>query len=169
MPGASSDAGREVRLVALSRRHRGGLSDDAGAQAVEFALILPVLLLLVLGIINFGYVFGQQLSLNQAVREGARKAVVNKSADSASITTDVQNATGGLISPKTAVTVVSRIQDSATATGPFSATGVCDDYDRIGGQLEVVATYPASWLVPLPLSISAPGLRAEAVFRCEVI
>ena len=49
---------------------------DRGAAMVEFALVLPILLLLTLGIINFGYLFGQQLSLNQAVREGARAAVV---------------------------------------------------------------------------------------------
>ena len=47
-------------------------------MAVEFALIVPVLLLIVFGIINFGVLFSQQLTLNNAVREGARKAVVNE-------------------------------------------------------------------------------------------
>jgi uncharacterized membrane protein YgcG len=50
---------------------------DRGAVAVEFALIVPLLLLLVFGIINFGILFSQQLTLNNAVREGDRRAVVN--------------------------------------------------------------------------------------------
>ncbi len=155
------------RLHALVERLRGA----EGAQAVEFALVLPILLLLVLGIINFGYVFGQKLSLNQAVREGARLAVVDKNADYTDIRGYVQAATGGLISPPTAVSVAADIQNPVTATGIFSVTGTedCDKYDKIGGQLQVTATYPSSWLVPLPLSIAPPTLTSVAVFRCEVI
>lgn len=52
-------------------------SDDTGAVAVEFALLLIPLLLIVFGVINFGFVFSQQSTLNNAVREGARRAVVN--------------------------------------------------------------------------------------------
>lgn len=159
-----------MRGVVASWRTRGRRDD--GAQLVEFGLILPVLLLIILGIINFGFVFGQKLSLNQAVREGARKAVVDKSATNATITGYVQDATGGLISPKTAVTPVkSDIQDPDTATGAFSSSGNrdCDDYNKIGGQLRVEAQYQSSWLVPLPLNIPAPKLTSVAVFRCEVI
>jgi hypothetical protein len=43
---------------------------------VEFALILPVLLLLLLGIIDFGIFYGQNLSLEAATREGARQGVL---------------------------------------------------------------------------------------------
>jgi Flp pilus assembly protein TadG len=60
----------------LVLRRRG--SPDRGAAAVEFALVLPVLLLVVFGIVNFGIIFSQQLTLNNALREGARKAVVNE-------------------------------------------------------------------------------------------
>ncbi len=45
---------------------------DDGAAAVEFALILPVLVLLVLGLIEFSLLFNAQISVTNAAREGAR-------------------------------------------------------------------------------------------------
>lgn len=50
------------------RRRR---SDD-GAAAVEFALLLPILLLLVFGIVDFSLLLNTQLNLTEAAREGAR-------------------------------------------------------------------------------------------------
>lgn len=47
-------------------------SDDAGAAAVEFALLLPLFTILVFGIISGGIVFNDKLALSQGVREAAR-------------------------------------------------------------------------------------------------
>jgi Flp pilus assembly protein TadG len=47
-------------------------SCEAGQSLVEFALVLPVLLLILLGIIQFGAVFNSLITLNAAAREGAR-------------------------------------------------------------------------------------------------
>lgn len=49
---------------------------DRGAEAVEFAILVPVLLLFVLGIVTFGFVFNAQITLSQAAREGARLAAI---------------------------------------------------------------------------------------------
>ena len=49
-----------------------GRHDDRGASAVEFALLLPVLLLIVFGIVDFGRAFNAQITLTQAAREGVR-------------------------------------------------------------------------------------------------
>jgi TadE-like protein len=56
------------------RPGRGGR--DHGAAAVEFALVLPVLMLLIMGIINYGLWFNDSLQLRQGIREAARQAVV---------------------------------------------------------------------------------------------
>jgi Flp pilus assembly protein TadG len=52
---------------------------DRGAAVVEFALLLPLLLLLVFGIIDFGRALNAQITLTQAAREGARLAALGKS------------------------------------------------------------------------------------------
>jgi len=57
------------------RRVRGG---DRGAAAVEFALLLPLLLLLVFGIIDFGRAINAQITLTQAARTGARLAALGQ-------------------------------------------------------------------------------------------
>ena len=49
---------------------------DGGAAAVELALVLPVLLLLVFGIVQYGWYFFQAQETTFAVREGARVAAV---------------------------------------------------------------------------------------------
>ena len=51
---------------------RTRLRDEHGASAVEFAFIVPLLLLLVLGIAEFGHAFQVQGTLSAAAREGAR-------------------------------------------------------------------------------------------------
>ena len=50
---------------------------ERGAAAVEAAFILPVLLLLVMGIMEFGFLFNQQVSATNAAREGARNAAIH--------------------------------------------------------------------------------------------
>ena len=48
--------------------------NEFGVALVEFALVAPILILLVLGIVEFGWVFNGFVSLNGAAREGARYA-----------------------------------------------------------------------------------------------
>ena len=50
---------------------------EEGQAMVEFALVLPVLLILLCGIIDFGWLYYNQITLNNAAREGARYAVIH--------------------------------------------------------------------------------------------
>lgn len=59
----------------IKRKHRG--KREKGQAMVEFALVLPIFLIIVCGIIDFGWLFFNQLSLNNNCREGARWIIVN--------------------------------------------------------------------------------------------
>ena len=58
--------------ITVARR----LKSERGAELIEFALVLPLLLLVVLGIAEFGFVFMRFEAVNNAAREGARLAVL---------------------------------------------------------------------------------------------
>jgi Flp pilus assembly protein TadG len=61
---------RKTPLIRLRRAE--------GQTMVEFALVLPVLCLLLFGVIQFGIVFNNYVDLTDAVRAGARKAAVSR-------------------------------------------------------------------------------------------
>ena len=61
------------KLPAASRR-RNKSHRERGAAAVEMALVTPLLIAMIVGIIDFSRVFNAELQLSQAAREGVRMA-----------------------------------------------------------------------------------------------
>jgi len=133
-------------------RSSGRSARDRGAAAVEFAIVLPILLLIVFGIIDFGRLLNAQITLTQAAREGARLAAVGQP----NVVSRTQAAAGRL-SPVT-VTVTS----CAVGAGP-TANAV------------VSVSYPFSFVTPIgAISAEFGGgvggsltLTAQGVMPCE--
>ena len=50
---------------------------DRGANLVEFALLMPLLILLALGVVEFGFLLGERNEIKHGAHEGARLAAVN--------------------------------------------------------------------------------------------
>lgn len=69
-------AQNESRLTRLRRMPRGG----RGQSLVEFAMVMPLLVILIFGIIDFGMGLRSYISLSNATREGARFAAVGNEA-----------------------------------------------------------------------------------------
>ncbi len=55
---------------------RARWTDERGAELIEMAIALPLLLLVVMGIVDFGFLFQRYLVLTNAAMEGARVAVL---------------------------------------------------------------------------------------------
>jgi Flp pilus assembly protein TadG len=77
------------RLWRRLRRRHARVRGDRGVAAVEAAIVTPVFILLVVGVVEFGLAFKDQLAVTSAVRAGARIAsseprYVNFAADAAS-------------------------------------------------------------------------------------
>lgn len=58
--------------------NRAAIRSERGQSMTEFALVLPLLVVLLFGIIQFGITFNNYISLTDAVRAGARKATTSR-------------------------------------------------------------------------------------------
>ena len=61
------------------KKHRQRLKCERGQGLVEAALTIPLFLLILCGILDFGWIYSNQLMLNNCSREAARFAVVSDS------------------------------------------------------------------------------------------
>jgi len=100
-PGTDSPANTETS--AAERRTRR----SRGQAMVEFTLILPLLLLLILGIYQFGQTYADYIQVTNAARDGGRKALVSRSDTSgvADVITTAKNATWWLDKNQISVSV----------------------------------------------------------------
>ena len=70
---------------------------ERGAAVVEFALVLPILMMFIFGIVEFGRGYNARIELTAAVREGARTAALGGDADAVKAKTIAAAGLGGAI------------------------------------------------------------------------
>ena len=116
------------------RRH------ERGAAAVEFALVMPILLMLVLGIIDFGYLINRSSMVTNAARDGAREASLNGT--TATIQAAAQGSLDGV--PGATVTVTCTKPDGA-------ACGTYDTDATSSGIAEVTIDYTHEMITPISM------------------
>jgi len=134
-------------------RRRGAAQGDRGAVAVEMALVLPLLLLLVFGIVDFGRMLNAQITLTQAAREGARWAALGQSGVPARVTAAAPGLSPAPTSTVTACPANPTAGQNATVTASYVFTFVTP----VGGIMRLLGAG------------STPGsvtLTSTAVFRC---
>lgn len=144
--------GGEKRLRRLwTSENRGGDPghSERGAVLAEFALILPVLVMILFGIIQFGITLSRTQAVEAAAREGGRLASLS-SATEADVVSRVNAALGGALG-ETVPTV---------ALEPGTCAG------REGQSVTITVTAPHRITIPLVLDRQTT-LTGHAVFRCE--
>lgn len=96
------------------------LLGERGAAAVEFALVIPVLLLLLLGIMEVSAAFNTQATLSAAAREGARSMVTSGTVASAQ--SAVRTAAGSLALTSVSISPASCVGAAAGTTVTVTVT-----------------------------------------------
>lgn len=147
------EAGRVQRLKDRVRRLRRWRETDAGQTLVEFSLILPIMLIMLFALVDFGRAFYTWIVVTNAAREGARTGAVQQPVDA--IKTQVVKTASGLDSTKLTITVVN-------AQGTRGQT------------VKVDVTYNFSYVTPLKAlmamggqSLSTPTISSSSSMRLE--
>jgi Flp pilus assembly protein TadG len=123
-------------IVMPRTRPRG----ERGASAVEFALVVPVLLLVLFGIIDFGFAVNRYAIVNNAAREGVREASLG--ATEAEIRAAVTHGMSDLGGSYT-VTVGCKKPDGKTTCTSWNAGA------ESGGIAEVKVDFTHEWITPV--------------------
>jgi Flp pilus assembly protein TadG len=115
-------------MAALKQRLRRVGRRDDGAELIELAIVLPILLLVVAAIIDFGFLFQRYEAVTNAAREGARIAVLpGYSATDVQARVNSYLAASGMSSAPTPPTVVYSTQ-SLPSGSTISVVTVTVDY-----------------------------------------
>lgn len=162
-------------MVSWRVASREGRRRERGAAAVEFALVVPILLLLVFAIIQFGFVLAQQNALNGAVRTGARYGSVNAFTGTHTCGKVVEQVkagarTIGVDTSQVVVSVQLAGSEVCGSSGGQTDEAPCTNASASAAspqQLAVTATYDSDFLVPVPLAGDSITLQSEGVYQCE--
>jgi Flp pilus assembly protein TadG len=131
--------------------NRFGRGNVKGQALVETALVLPILLLILTGIIDFGFLFNNYLIVSNASREGVRSAVVGSS--NSDITTVVNNFASTLDKTRLTITITPDLLTGRTKGVAVTVT-VVYKYNLI---TPIIGT-----IIPSPVN-----LTASTTMRCE--
>jgi Flp pilus assembly protein TadG len=147
-------------------RVRRLVRSESGAELIEFSLTLPLLLLIVLGIIEFGLMFREYEVVTNAAREGARIAILPSYTD-ADVRARIDDylGTAGLnlsnrrIVPNPIVPVTSLVNGAGSPC--ISVVPVTVEYDHAVPFVSGIATYFGA-------TIGTMTLRATSRMRREI-
>jgi Flp pilus assembly protein TadG len=128
---------------------------ERGASAVEFAIVLPVLFLVIAGIVDFGRYFFTQIQVTNAAREGARAAVVLPNPAASDMTAITQRALAGAAG-------VPGVGASVVATCPAASSNATV---QVTATFDWIIMKPAIQMVGGSWGLSGPVV-ANGVMRC---
>lgn len=143
--GKTAHCGKQRRRI---QREAQNDRAETGSVLAEFALVLPLLLVLLFGMIEFGIAFNRAQAIEAAAREGGRLASLSTTTN-ADIDTRVNDALDGI--PMGAVTVQVTPSLCAGRQGEAVTVEVTTDHDI---EIPLLTNYTAT-------------LTGQAVFRCE--
>jgi Flp pilus assembly protein TadG len=162
-------------------RRRADRPRSAGQSLVEFALVLPPLMLIILGIVQFGFIFNTYVTVSNAVREAARIGTIYAYDSSLSkAQNDAARNAMVLSTLKSSMNYLSRTTPEFTSGASWTSSnggltftngdivvtyavpsGLTDTDPRVAEQVTVTATYHQDLIIPLIANLlpTDPGGR----------
>jgi len=150
----------------MKQDRKSFVRDGSGQSMVEFALILPMMLVVMFMITEFGRALYQYNALTTAVRMGARQGVVSGSANAIAVATQMTDS----------VLVMGRIKPSDVTL----TVDILNNYGGVPGVkvLRVRAVKPFNWVLKGPFNVNAGAgtatvnkstlnLTAESIMHTE--
>lgn len=127
--------------------------EQNGQAMVEMAIVIPILLLIVFSIIEFGWIFGAQLLVAHGSREGARHGAVH------STEADVEAQITGRVQTSASILNADELSININFTNP----------SRRGGDVVVQVSYPVTVITPFVSAVTgSPVLvQSQTVMRVE--
>jgi Flp pilus assembly protein TadG len=125
------------------------LNSERGQTMTEFAIVLPILCVLLFGIIQFGILYNNYVTVTDAARAGARKAAVSRHTDPNNGCTTARSSAATLD--------MAKLGCSVSVSGPL---------DRPGADVTVTVTYPYS-IDLMGIAVKAGTLTARTTERME--
>ncbi len=148
----------------MRQARRGKWPGGRGAELVEFALVLPLILLLLVGIFDFGSFFALRQKMTNAAREGARIVVSTPLSDMSCSTTTP-------CSIVAAASAVVQYMDNAGASlsciqpaSPTTSAGLMWTYSCANGASLVINR---GYSFPVPGPAVAPATQVTLVYPIE--
>jgi Flp pilus assembly protein TadG len=150
-------------MMRLIRWRKGAAGSDRGAELIELAVVLPILLVVFAAIVDFGFLFQRYEVITNAAREGARLGVLPGYS-----TTDVQNRVSQYL------TASGMNAGAATITVTFNPAQAISPGGPTIGVVDVLVEYPSPYAVLGPIAGLVGGsgwstinLRAGSNMRTE--
>jgi Flp pilus assembly protein TadG len=136
--------------------------DERGVVAIEFALIAPVLLMMLFGIIDFARALNYLNDSNQIAAQGARLAAVNNNPNAPSTLQSYLNGLADTAELRTGSSQVTSPISTCIDTPTNAATGTSR---KVGDPVRVVVTSQFK-LLPI-VGVGTMTLKGKAVMRLE--
>ncbi len=141
---------------------RIGAGRERGSALIEAAIVLPIIVMLVFGVVDFGFMINRSTLISNAAREGAREGTFG--GDAAAIEARVREAASTLDQADLTVTVTCTKEDGS------ACPGVSYDAEwEAGGSVIVTVAYTYNFITPIvgSLGIGSTQLTSDITMRIE--
>jgi Flp pilus assembly protein TadG len=150
-------------MIRLPSQHRV-VREETGAALVEFALVLPILVLLLFGMLDFGKAFNYWIDETHLANEGARWAVVNKNPGTGTLQQYIQDQA-----------TTQELKNGGTSSVP-NPVEVCIEFlidssdgtmREVGDPVKVTVSADYNWFPFLGLDITGTPITGQSTMRLE--